>query len=219
MHYRVALALLLLAAGTGRAQQIPDAETYAVRGTVLNSVSGAPIPWALVRLDFVGQSAAREARADAEGKFAFANVAAKAVKLSARKPGYFAMERDPEHLVQFMVGVPKDSPAAIVPLVPEGIIYGRITGVDGEPIEGMQMQLLEKKVQDGRGRWEPLEPSTLTDDEGRFRLAELRAGTYFLLAGPEHFAEIANGADSRAYPISLRPRRSRFRSAGTRKQM
>jgi hypothetical protein len=81
-------------------------------------------------------------------------------------------------------------------LVPEGIICGRITGADGEPIEGMQMQLLQKKVQDGRSRWVPLEPSMLTDDEGRFRLAELRAGTYFLLAGPEHFAEIANGADS-----------------------
>jgi hypothetical protein len=60
----------------------------------------------------------------------------------------------------------------------------------------MQVQLPEKKVADGKGRWVSGEPSTVTDDDGRFRLAELDAGTYCLLAGPEHFDEIANGADS-----------------------
>jgi hypothetical protein len=195
MHCRAKLVLLLLVVVTARAQQIPGTETYAVRGTVLNSVSGEPIPWALVRLDSVG-SAAREVRADAEGKFAFANVSAKAAYLSAVKPGYFPMLRGPEHPMQLRVAVHRNSSAEIVRLVPEGIIYGRISGADGEPIEGMQVQLLEKKVADGRGRWVSGEPSTVTDDDGRFRLAELEAGTYFLLAGPEHFDEIANGTDS-----------------------
>jgi hypothetical protein len=196
MYYRARLLLLLLVGITARAQQIPDTETYAVRGTVLNSISAEPIPWALVRLDSVGESAAREVRADAEGKFAFASVSAKAAYLSASKPGYFPVLRGTEHPMQLRVAVHRNSSAAIVRLVPEGIIYGRITGADGEPIEGMRVQLLEKKVADGRGRWLSGEPSTVTDDDGRFRLAELDAGTYFLLAGPEHFDEIANGADS-----------------------
>ena len=196
MYCRVILVLLLLVAGTLRAQQNSDTETYEVRGIVVNSVSGEPIPGALVRLVSVKQSATREVRADAEGKFVFANVTAGAAKLSASKPGYFAMERDPEHLVQFTVAVQKDSSAAIVRLVPEGVIYGRITGADGEPVEGMQMQALKKKIVDGKSRWVTGEASTVTDDEGRFRLAELHVGSYFLLAGPEHFGEIANGADS-----------------------
>ncbi len=204
MFCRIFVAVMLVAGGAGVfseiviGQSLPnsEAETYLVRGTVVNSVSGEPIPGALVRLVSVKQSAAREVRADAEGKFVFANVTAGAAKLSATKPGYFAMERDPEHLVQFTVAVQKDGPAAIVRLVPEGVLYGRITGADGEAIEGMQVQALKKKIVDGKGRWVTGEPSTVTDDEGRFRLAELHVGTYFLLAGPEHFGEIANGADS-----------------------
>jgi hypothetical protein len=196
MHFRAIFVLLLLAGVTVRAQQNSDRESYEVRGTVVNSTSGEPIPWALVRLDSFGQSAAREARADAEGKFTFANVSAKAAYLSATKPGYFPVLRGPEHPLQLRVAAHRNSSAAIVPLIPEGIIYGRIIGADGEPIEGMQVQLLEKKVADGKGRWVSEKPSTVTDDDGRFRLAELDAGTYFLLAGPEHFDEIANGADS-----------------------
>jgi hypothetical protein len=198
MYYRGLLVLLLLAGFTCRAQQNSDPETYVVRGTAVNSLSGEPIPGALVRLISNGRVAERQVRADAEGKFEFVKVAAGAGQLDADKPGYFAIDRGPEHPPRLTVAVQKDSPAAIVQLVPEGIIYGRVSGADGEPIERMQVQLLEKRVEDGKGRWVSgnVGESTLTDDEGRFRLAELRAGTYFLLAGLEHLDEIANGSDS-----------------------
>ena len=204
MFCRIFLAAILMAGGSGFfnemvvGQSLPNSETetYEVRGTVVNSVSGEPIPGALVRLVSVEKSPVREMRADGEGKFAFGNVPAGVAKVSASKPGYFATEGEPEHLIHVSLVVQKDTPAPIVRLIPEGIIYGRITGADGEPIEGMQVQVLKKKIVDGKGRWVSGEPSTLTDDEGRFRLAELHVGTYFLLAGPENFVEVANGADS-----------------------
>ncbi len=86
----------------------------------------------------------------------------------------------------------------MIRLVPEGVVYGRVSGEDGEALEGLQVQLLEQRVVNGRSQRVAGE-GTVTDDEGRFRLADLHPGKYFLLAGPENFSELANGFSSSTF--------------------
>jgi hypothetical protein len=71
----------------------------------------------------------------------------------------------------------------VLKLTPEGVIYGRITGADGEPIENFAVRVMVSRVVNGRKHWEQ-QGGQPTDDEGQFRIAELRPGTYYVKAGP-----------------------------------
>ncbi len=51
MFFRVFLAFTLLAGFTSHAQQTSDSALYTLRGTVVNSVTGAGVPGALVRVE------------------------------------------------------------------------------------------------------------------------------------------------------------------------
>jgi hypothetical protein len=68
-------------------------------------------------------------------------------------------------------------------LIPEGVIFGRISEEDGEPIESLSIGLLEQSLQNGRKVWQQRQGAQ-TDEDGSFRIAELPPGNYFLSVGP-----------------------------------
>jgi hypothetical protein len=186
MFAKACLTLLVLAAAA--AQEPPfadDAPRYSLEGLVINSVTGAPIPGALVHEFSNGN---RAVRAGADGKFHFRGLPAGSVTLRAGKPGYFDPTEDQPAMPAQSVTVGPNADPVVLKLIPEGIIFGRITGQDGEPIQGLQVRAEARQVLNGRRTRVALGMAT-TDDEGRFRLANLRREKYFVSASLKNQGE------------------------------
>jgi len=172
-----ACGLLMLSVGI-RAQ---DA-TYTVSGSVVNSVTGEPIPHALVQL--VGRNGDAELT-DADGHFEFDGLSGARAGVVARKPGFFSELEASDGQGMFAptrVALQADTPSVVVKLVPESVIFGHVTS-NGEPMENVPVKLLRMHVFDGLRRWE-LSGNTTSDADGEFRIANLIPGTYLAAFGP-----------------------------------
>jgi len=150
-----------------------------VSGTVVNSVTGEPIGHALVQVFGVAQ---RAVFTDSEGHFAMDGLPAGQTSFDVRKPGYFSRQQLGGRGVGDVVVV---GPSTVVTLklVPQGAMYGRITDAAGQPIEYVPVRLAEQIVRDGRQHQE-MRNTVESDEDGRFRLANLAPGTYYVAAGP-----------------------------------
>ncbi len=190
--------------GFGRAIGLSDSGTFAghyflqaqagvpghtVSGTVVNSVTGEPISRALVQIG--GQFAALT---DHDGHFEFNGVEQGSVVPWATKPGYFPQNQS--RIFDNTGSQSSDAPV-IVKLVPEAIISGTVTGQDGTPLEGIQVQVRTLAVQDGLSRWRQRQ-GTRTNSEGQYRFAELEAGTYAVTTG-FHTEGLADSQSAVAY--------------------
>jgi len=172
-----------------------------VTGTVINSVTGEPIRRALVRLNGPTQSFAFTT---ADGHFQMDGVQEGAIYLSAEKPGF----SDPSQTgnpVILQTGVNQ----AVVKLIPQSVIQGRILDSDGEPIEGVQLQLLAQQITNGRKEWQ-MRQMTQPSENGTYRLENLMPGAYLLstMAHPVfgfQFTRQAGKLPQEAYPQRFYP--------------
>jgi len=172
--------------------QEPKAEqTDTIHGTVVNTVTRAPIARALV----YSPDNRYATLTDGDGHFEFmvprnSGMAEgmifsgplrqtwsyaghhRGFQLMARKPGFLDLSID-----QNPVFISSSDDDLTISLLPEGIIKGRVTITGGEPAGGIVVQLFSQQVQDGLLRWVP-GASTQTNSAGEFRVAELQPGTY-----------------------------------------
>lgn len=186
--------------GPARAQaaQSQDEDGYTVRGRVINSVTRAPVPRALV---FTADN--RYAKlTDDEGHFEFkmpheqpqqgsrsetgyfggshltrpsSLVVLTGVPLLARKPGYF--QSTPQQSGTYGEG--NGSQELTIELVPEALIAGRVNVAANDGTNTMQVAIYRREVREGHGQWVPAN-STTTRASGEFRFANLQAGDYKL---------------------------------------
>jgi Carboxypeptidase regulatory-like domain len=162
-------------------RQYSSDDKYTLRGTVINSVTGEAIRGALVQIYFNGQSSMLTGP---DGKFQFAGLPPGQSTIMVRKPGFFSEDDfEPNARGQHLATTGPNSSPVVLKLVPEGVIYGRISDEDGEPIEGLPVELLAQHLQNGKKIWDR-RPEAITDEDGNFRIAELQPGDYFLSAGP-----------------------------------
>jgi hypothetical protein len=195
------------------ASDIPT-PTYVVEGAVINSVTGEPIRAALVQIQ-VGQQISLLTGPD--GKFRIANVPQSQLTIMVRKPGFFSeqeISRGPVTNQLTQVG-PGMRPV-ILKLTPEGAIYGRITDSDGDPIQNLQIELVQAAVVNGQKSRQQM-GSEQTKDDGEFRFFGLRPGAYYLRTGSTPFGKFKPGANSetarRGYPSNYYPGKSYLDSA------
>ncbi len=161
--------------------QMSNDNKYSLRGTVVNSVTGEAVRGALVQIFFNGQSSMLTGP---DGKFQFDGLPFGQSNIAVRKPGFFPdQDFEPSERGQRMATTGPNSPPMVLKLVPEGVIYGRISEEDGEPLEGLPIALHVQSLQNGRRVWEQRSQAQ-TDEDGNFRIAELQPGIYFLSAGP-----------------------------------
>jgi hypothetical protein len=188
--------------------------TYVVEGAVINSVTGEPIRAALVQIQ-IGQQISL--LTGPEGKFHFDRVPPSHITIMVRKPGFFneqEMSRGPipNQLIQVGPGMRP----VIVKLLPEGAIYGRITDSDGDPIQNLQIELVQAAVVNGQRSWQQM-MSDQTKDDGEFRFFGLRPGAYYLKTGSTPFGKFKLGANSqtarRGYPSNYYPGKAELDSA------
>ena len=189
------LFAILLTLGTQTPGQgsLPDKpETETVRGTVINSVTQAPIPRALVltpdnRVAVLSDSEGhfeinlpkRDASIGTFGSY-FGSVprlyrrSGQSFLLIARKPGFL------DDTSSTPSAVPAEGDDLIIGLAPEAIIKGRITLASSDPALGIMVQLFSRQVVDGLPRWTQGETAR-ANSSGEFRFAELRPGSYKLV--------------------------------------
>src|SRR5260370_1134165 len=178
-------------------------DKYSLTGAVINSVTGEPIRGVLVQIYVNGKSSRVTGR---EGQFQFDGLFAGQTPITVRKPGFFSEEELETRSARFtrqVATIGRDVSPAIVKLIPESVIYGRITGDDGEPIENLPVQLVVQRLENGRKVWQD-RPGGSTNEDGEFRIAELQPGTYYLSAGPSSNPESV--ASRSSHPLAMTSR-------------
>ncbi len=191
------LVIFIVAAGTIVLGQVSEQNPQSneqqrrVRGTVVNSVTHAPVGRALV-----STSDSRLATlTDSEGHFEFvlptpsaesttffmqgqqtlpSSYAFEFSGLSARKPGFLKDPNDSPRVGEFPVG------DMTITLMPEALIKGRVALSEADAAVGIDVQVFMMQVQEGLPRWMP-GASVRTNSAGEFRFAELAPGAYRLV--------------------------------------
>lgn len=183
-HAQVTISIAAPAAITG---------PYKLSGTVVNSVTGEPVRRALATIH-LGRN--QSALTDSDGRFEFENLPEGHTSIDVQKPGFFSGEQVNRHH-QGLIRVGPDADPMVIKLYPEGVIFGRVEG-DGESLEHQQVRVLESEIENGRRVWRS-RGQRQTDDEGRYRIANLTPGSYYLAAGPGRRFLQAAGAREESY--------------------
>jgi len=183
---RVTLSALLAASLV--CAQAPQPRPPSVSGVVINSANGQPVR--KVSLVLVAKDAEHgisyEADADANGRFAFEDVAPGEYSLNADRQGF---TRDNEGapgapLPSFKVEAGQPVTGIKVRLIPLGVITGRVIDADGDPVRGASVSAMEYSYLQGKKDLRPMSQAT-TNDKGEYRLFDLAVGKVYLrAAGP-----------------------------------
>ncbi len=191
------VAMLVVATQSlGQAVRSSEPQSETVRGTVINAVTQAPIPRALV----VTSDDRAGVLTDGEGRFEITLPATEsgsagggmifsgghsgrpwpyarhgsAYWFDARKPGFLDDPDGRAHVA------PSSGDDLTITLNPEAIIKGRITLASGDVPLGVIVQLFSRQVREGLPRW--TQSSTVrANSAGEFRFAELEPGSYRLV--------------------------------------
>jgi hypothetical protein len=169
-------ALVLFACSRMLAQSGADA-TASIEGSMLNALTGEPIPRAHVMLYGWVNGAMKRfgAITTAEGKFSMIGLPAGEFQMLAERVGFQPLESvDTSGQIRWIQLAPGDSKTDLeVKMIPSGAITGQVVDADGEPAENVSV-----KASGGRGS------QATTDNRGHFRLDGLAAGRYLIWAEP-----------------------------------
>lgn len=166
--------------------------TVVIRGSVVNQVTGEPIPRAEVQ--FYGQDSGAQLTDD-QGRFEFHGVHTGYARFVVRKPGYIEpqevegeqpyVEIGPGIVAGHMEIGPANGPITLK-MIPEGVIFGHIQDDSGEPVERKGVRVLASHIDSGWRVWHEIF-RTSTDPQGNFRIPDLPPGKYYLEALPSQF--------------------------------
>ncbi len=143
-----------------------------VSGRVINAITGAPVPRALVSFS------ARTVLTDAQGKFSFPEFTATTAYGQVTKPGYTSTLTPEASRQQIIKDL--DSPIELK-LYPDALLTGLVTGPDGLPLSRVQVQLSRLSFDVSGARWFP-SGSAQTDVHGDYRF-DVAAGRYRVTTG------------------------------------
>ena len=225
------ILLMMLAAAPALAQAgsaaTASAGAFRIAGTVLNAVTGEPVPRAtLAVLNDKDSHTIASVVSDSEGRFALEMLAAAKYQLTASKRGYrtgFYDQHD-EFNSAVVTSPGQDTEHLTFRLTPSASLRGVVTGDGGDPVEGARVMLFLLPRGIGRDFARARGPensiveagSTATDDLGAYEFGNLDPGEYVLAvtaepwyalhqSGTRKVAEPANAIDSQldvAYPLT-----------------
>ncbi|MGH9592326.1 MAG: carboxypeptidase regulatory-like domain-containing protein [Bryobacteraceae bacterium] len=172
-------------------QTQPDADKKTIRleGHVL-SVTGESVRKATVRLQ--GNSAVQGGQlrpsaytesTDTAGKFVFEDVAEGNYTLSAEKAGFVTQRYGARStgssgaVLNLVPGVALRD--LDIKMTPQGVISGKVTDLDGDPVNGGRVTVMRFAYPRGRKQLQQTAGATI-DDQGEFRVADLAPGRYYL---------------------------------------
>ncbi len=142
-----------------------NVKRYPISGIVYNTVTNEPIGRALVHVNS-GQEQ-HVAFTGSDGRFQLANIAEGNVWINAQRPGFFETPPGARSSRGYTVG--SGSNDFRLGLIPEGKLSGTVQDVDGEPVEGVEVQLIGEQINEGHKQWVNRGGST-TDENGSFTI-------------------------------------------------
>ncbi|MGA2049559.1 MAG: carboxypeptidase-like regulatory domain-containing protein [Terracidiphilus sp.] len=165
--------------------------TYTVSGAVKNSLTGQPVPRALVN----AQTDA--VLTDSEGRFEL-RLQEGGAWLQVRRPGYSNGERRGGHMVR----VGARMAALTLYLIPSASITGRLTGTNGGDVANISFTAYRRGTVNGHDRWLQAGAAT-TNGDGIFRMYDMAAPAAYVLcsrATPEHVGMQVQHSTIAGYP-------------------
>ncbi|MEO8100263.1 MAG: carboxypeptidase-like regulatory domain-containing protein [Acidobacteriota bacterium] len=161
--------------------------TGRIEGRVV-SVTGEPVRKATVRIN--GTSTERGQQppvyveiTGSDGSFIAENVAAGRYVAQAQRSG-FTTAQQPNgsvNIAQFTLAAGETHRGVEIKMAPLVAINGTVTDIDGEPVSNVQIRLMRWTFQQGRIRLQNTSGAN-SDDRGQFRLTNVNAGHYYVVA-------------------------------------
>jgi hypothetical protein len=179
----------------------PPPSDCAVSGTVVNAMTGEPIPRAMVSLG--GYDAAGSAT-DATGHWSISNTSCTGNRtVTATRIGFInsQMALNASGARPVTVNLVSGSPVSGVKisLMPESSIVGKVQDPDGDPVGSARVQALRVQVQAGRRTLVNAAGAPATDSQGNFRIGGLQPGRYVVCASSAEFSYPVGGGPLMKY--------------------
>lgn len=174
-------------------QQAEEPKRPAIEGKVVEQATGAAVAKASVTIMRLGSADLNPPKVETEpdGTFVFEDAAPGSYLVLAEKAGYsrraYGAKNDGA-----LRGIPVRVQAGErrrieIALVKQGVVTGKVTDADGEPVQGVVMFGLRQAYQRGRKSWLPVgigQMPSMTSDTGEYRLTGLPAGQFRICAMP-----------------------------------
>ncbi|MDP9055603.1 MAG: carboxypeptidase regulatory-like domain-containing protein [Acidobacteriota bacterium] len=152
----------------------------AADGTVVNSITGEPIPRA--RINIVSGGVAYASSSDTAGRWTLSNVGCAPAQLIVTRPGFIrniGSKGSPSQPLTLLSGSPVHD--VRTELAPQSVALGRVLDDRGDPYPVAQITVLGARVVNGKLRFQP-SGTGMTNDLGEYRIANLSRGRYIVCA-------------------------------------
>src|SRR5678815_4278509 len=174
----------------GNTQPAQPRDRCSVEGQVMNSLTGEPVRKAHISLQGMGSPNSRGASpstyaavTDAGGRFTIQDIEPGVYFMGAERNGFIDAQsgRWGQARPVMTLNPGQRTGDIVFRLVPHGVITGRVLDEDGEPVQGVQVNVLRYRFFRGKRQLVP-SGQTGTDDLGEYRIFDLAPGKYYLSA-------------------------------------
>jgi hypothetical protein len=163
-----------------------------MEGTVYNALGGTPLRKATVNLnrqnggpDAAGRQRQLLGTSDASGHYAISGIEPGTYRVNVNHTGYLGMAynaRRPDGPgTPLDLGRAQKMTGVDFRLTPHGVITGKITDEDGDPLENVQIQIMHYVYNQGRKQLQQFGGAG-TNDLGEYRISGVIPGKYYLCA-------------------------------------
>jgi uncharacterized protein (DUF2141 family) len=158
--------------------------SFRIAGTVVNSITGAPLAKARISLmDTANRANILFVITGDDGHFEFYSLKRGKYSLEGAKRGFIraAYEQHEQFSTAIVTGADFNTENLTLRLIPLALVSGKVFDEVGEPVRKATVTLYMEDHQDGMKRIVPA-GSDMSDDEGYFEFAALAPGKYFVSA-------------------------------------
>jgi hypothetical protein len=165
-----------------RSQALATESKFKIAGTVVNSLTGAPLGKARITLmDTANRANMLSVITGDDGHFEFYSLYRAKYSLQGAKRGFIsaAYEQHEQFSTAIVTGADFNTENLVLRLTPLAFVSGKVIDESGDPVRKTRVFLYAENHQGGMKRIER-RGADLTDDEGYYEFSALAPGNYFV---------------------------------------